>query len=396
MLHRDMIGHVRDAFDALFTTRTVIGIGQLKEEWLVSIRDEQPRWVGPEMAATLLKHVGNGRSALHACERIARLYAEMLKYNWGRGPYLPSVIKEITRTVHAAVSALAEPAKDRKANWDGANIAADLIHAFRKILYPNIQSTNSFDAIWSFLATSTLPLRNQSSRATKHEDTWFDMMVRIALLRMCKEGATTGIDWRSAFKAREQHPDLQSVLLAQIQAAERAGQCSEKESDAMRVAMGMCTRPDGQMGADFDCLADVSIDDLLTEAAEQATPEKVKPKRVRPIRSNKKPVVANSVEHITEEPEPEPDTKTRRLVSALDAREGWRRNDGTLYTYYRVTSGKATCVANGLSKPVLTDPSKFTLDDLQCTDESPLSWADGPLPHEAARIFAPISATVDA
>ena len=76
MLHRDMIEHVRKAFKAVFSQRKVISASDLKGEWLVSIYYEQPRWMGPEIAATLEKNIGKFYSVQEACDRMARLYAE--------------------------------------------------------------------------------------------------------------------------------------------------------------------------------------------------------------------------------------------------------------------------------------------------------------------------------
>lgn len=423
MLHRDMIPHVRDAFEHIFTRRSLISVGDIKEEWLCSIRDEQPRWMGPEIAATLLKHIGKQHTAASACERIARLYAEMLKANWGRGPYLPSITKELARTVHAAVIALAEPVVEqgstvRKADWGGAKVACQLIHAFRKILYPDKTPANIADSIWRALSTCTLPLRNQSSRSTKHVDTWCDMLVRYSLVESAK---MTRVSWAGAHAAREIHPELTATILCQIQSAERGGLCSEAESDILRAAFGMGERPEGQMGADFEFLADVSLDDLLLETGDQAselgsvtgddsavlllspevapapqesTPTKVvadKPKRSRPAGSTTKrrlvpsepiqTVVATAADE-------EPVAKTRRLVSALDSRDGWRRNDGTLYSYYRVTASSFNRVAHKLANPTIKEINPA---DLLCTDEAPLTWADGALPHEEPRLFAPLA-----
>lgn len=413
MLHRDMIVHVREAFDGIFKNKQIIGVDQIPEEWLLSIRDEQPRWVGPEIAAALRTHVSKHRSPQDASERIARLYAEMLRGNWGRGPYVPSVVKDLTRTVHMAVVTLAEPERERKADWYGAKIACALIHAFRKILYPVDTPANISDSVWRFLSTCTLPMRNQSSRITKHEDTWCDLLVRFALVQMAK---VAHVNWNGASKAREFHPELGATMVAQVHAAERAGVCSEEESDNMREALGMGTRPEGEIGADFECLAGVDLDAFLLDAGDQAsevgsvfegslrlvspitapvvskvTPEKPKaaPRpRGRPAGSTKKRSNAQFVTAWAAEPEPYP--KTRRLVSSLDMRKDWRRNDGTLYTYFRVIGNSFMRVADKLSHPTLRIIKE---EDLLCTDEKPLDWTDGPLPHEEARVFMPLSTT---
>lgn len=418
MLHRDMIVHVREAFEHIYTTRTVLGAYDLKVEWLVSIRDEQPRWIGPEIARVLLKHIGKDRSALQACERMARLYTEMLKANWGRGPYLPSVTKELSRVVHAAVISLAEPlANDgttrRKADWKGATVACQLIHAFRKILYPDKTPANIADSIWRSLSTCTLPMRNQSSRATIHVDTWCDMLTRYALVESAK---VARVNWDGAHAARDVHPELTATIVSQIQSAERSGLCSEDESDKLRVAFGMGVRPEGQMGADFDCLHDVELDDLLVEAGDQAsdlgsvcelapraatmdiTPEKPKRGPGRPAgvpnkNKRKGPMLPHTVAEVVKTtfaapwvPEAAPEPKTRRLVSALDARKDWRRNDGTLYTYFRVTGNAFKRVADGLAEPTIR---LIKEEDLLCTDEAPLDKWDGALPGEP--VFRPVT-----
>lgn len=442
MLHRDMIIHVQQAFTTLYKRRTVLGIDDLKEEWLVSIRDEQPRWVGPEIASALVKHIGKHHSAPNACDRMARLYNEMLKYNWGRGPYMPSVVKELTRTVHAAVVALAEPLANegttrRKSDWKGATVACQLIHAFRKILYPDATPTHISDSLWRFLSAATLPIRNQSSRVTNHMPTWYDMLVRYALVESAKLDKP---DWGGAHTARNKHPDICATLLAQIQSAERGGLCTEDESDKLREAFGMGARPENQMGADFDCLDEFSLDELLGETADregviadsvagsspavrlvsppkpaaaatdEVTPEKRK--RGRPAGSTKKragpvlpemgaeepivveataiPVDSSFHSHWIEK-QAEPAPKVQRFPSALDARKGWRRDDGTLYAYFRVVGGTATRLTKAnLAKPLV--PPKVNEDDLLCTDEDPLTWKDGAMPHEeSSRLFIPVA-----
>lgn len=67
---------------------------------------------------------------------------------------------------------------------------------------------------------------------------------------------------------------------------------------------------------------------------------------------------------------PSPTPKLTRLPSALDARKGWRRNDGTLYSYFKVSNRKLTRVAKHLSKPVLV--TVLEEKDLLCTEEGPL------------------------
>lgn len=421
MLHRDMIVHVRKAFETLYTRRSVLGVDNLKEDWLISIRDEQPRWIGPEIASVLIKYMGKDRSAYDVCDRMARLYTEMLKHYWGRGPYANPITKELTRTVHAAVIALAEPLGDdtarRKSDWRGATVGCQLIHSFRKILYPDNTPAHISDSVWRFLSTATLPIRNQSSRVTNHADTWYDMFVRYALIESAKLDES---DWAGAFTARAKHPDICATIIAQIQSAERGGHCSEAESDKMRAAFGMGTRPEGQMGAEFDCLRDVCIDDLLLEAGDQAseidpepapstqvaqpeiTPEKSTPKRGRPVGSSKKrlaecladtpkaPVAAASDPQWIVPRAVDTEAKTRRLISALDARKDWRRTDGTLYSYFRVTGGSFIRVADRLAEPTLVNTENVKTGDLLCAERE-LNWQDGPLPHEQAWVFTPIS-----
>ena len=249
-------------------------------------------------------------------------------------------------------------------------------------------------------------MRNQSSRATTHVDTWCDMLTRYALVESAK---VARVNWDGAQAARDVHPELTATIISQIQSAERGGLCSEEESDKLRTAFGMGTRPEGQMGADFDCLNHVSLDDLLVETGDQAseigsvcaptpqsehdvTPEK--PKRGRPAGvpnknprkrkmdlsiTSQEPVVAEPVEQPVSEPE------TRRLVSALDARKDWRRNDGTLYTYFRVTGSSFKRVADGLAEPTI---KLIKEEDLLC-DEKPLDKWDGALPGEP--VFRPVT-----
>ena len=105
------------------------------------------------------------------------------------------------------------------------------------------------------------------------------------------------------------------------------------------------------------------------------TPEKPKPKRshpgagrpkgslkkrldpVLPVMAAQEPVMGASVAMpmgsfhppwVTEEPEP----KARRLVSALDNRKDWRRTDGTLYSYFRVTGSSFTRVADRVADSI--------------------------------------------
>ena len=399
MLHKTMIIHVRTAFAALYKRRQSFAVRDLKDEWLISIRDEQPRWIGPEIASALQTHAAAWADS-DACDRMARLYTEMLKANWGRGPYPESVVKELTRTIHNAVVALAETpcgVGRPKATWNGAVTAVMLIHSFRKILYPKDTPANISDSVWRFLSTCTLPMRNQSSRMTKHEDTWYDLLVRYVVVSTGKSEAP---DWAGAHAACDNHPEMRGTIVSQIQASERGGLCTEEVSNIMREAFGMGACPDGQLAADFECLRDFDIDEFLVETGDQAsdlesvkafddhvrlvspappipvedaTPEKRKPKR-----EGKRPMVLDAVKIVAEHIEPDP--KTRRLVSALDSRKDWRRNDGTLYTYFRVTSNSFTRVAERLSTPSIRILKE---EDLLCTDEEPLGWDDGPMPLSA-------------
>jgi len=405
MLHRDMIVEVKNAFRHVLCKNSLTNA--IPEKYLLALRDDHPRWVGPELASSLrsniVKHKWKPRDA---AERIARLYVEMFKIDWHRGPVGARVIKDISKMLHLAVVALIEPSRECEVDLFGANIAYELLFSFRKIMYPTNTPTNVSNVIWRFLSTLTLPIRNQSSRTTTHADNWVDLLVRHGLLQLSKSADN---NWSGLHELLGVHPELMNTVITQVTYAERRCLCNESESDRMRLQLGMGARPANQIGAEFSFINDISFDELLPfqtplEDTKHSLEEDGigKEEGVVDAAAPAAPAAHAADFNIFETPtykrkrtmayDEEKDSgheSKQRLVSSLDARENWRRTDGTLYSYFKVTKTAFKPIASKLSSPDI-DKEARTLD-IFCR-ESPLTWHDGMLPYEESRyVFTPIA-----
>lgn len=356
------------ALDETIKSNGIISCNTLPPKWVEAIVGSASKWSGPQIANVLKSRVNKKRSAALASDRIVRLYNEAFKATYGRNPYTSAIVKELRRTLYFSVLALCGSGK--MTDWTGSTIASALIHSFRTLLYTENAPNALGDSLWRFLSTCTLPLANQSSRSTKHTENWFDFILRNALLQT----ASNSGDWKEARLCGSVHPEMVITVVSQVEAAERSGHCTESESDIMRQAFSMCPRPDGVFCSDFDVLQDILKDDsLLVEYGGQASDvESLYEEFSLHLRSPPPPPPPPPVNKAVNKTGPKPSIQANRirLISALDNRKNWRRQDGTLYSYFRITKHSVTPIASKLASP------HFCTADLTCSDEAPITESD--------------------
>lgn len=379
MLHHVAIVHVRTCFKQTLSTRVMTY--KLPDEWLLALYNEAPRWVGPALAKALRNAISRSMKPDDIAGRISRVYSSMLKHYYGRAPAPEAMVRDVTRMIHSAVTTLCTPSGNRPEDRRCVDTAYRLIGAFGKICHSDTCTPTGY--VWRFLSAATLPLTNQSSRRSRHVETWFDALVRYAVIDAADKG-----EWTEVHRIRKVHPATARIIVEQVTDAESHGLISEAASDAARVELEMGARPEGAMLHESDCMG-IELADFdnvrVTPLIESAIPPDLgsgfagfEPLELPSPHSKvslidalvSKSAMSRKIDEIVGSPTP-----LLPIVSATDFRPNWRRTDGTLYCYFRVTANsKLTRVADHIAFPPSKrmKPTPPFEGSLEC-DEPPLA-----------------------